>query len=148
MARTTEDIKIASHVVPGKSPNYSSAPALYREAKLGQKQKFGYYFNDGMARTTPTRCRVVLEMAEALRRQGHECAEFELPSRTLPTSRLRVELLLNMPQPRRRPRWFVALASALGSEDFFKNKGPDPMVSRWRESLAWTSLTSSCRNAT
>ena len=43
MARTTEDIKIASHVVPGKSPNYSSAPALYREAKLGQKQKFGYY---------------------------------------------------------------------------------------------------------
>jgi len=86
MARTVEDIEIASRVVFGKSTNYSSAPVPYREVKLGQKLKFGYYFNDGMARATPACCRAVSETVEALRKQGHECVEFELPSRALPTS--------------------------------------------------------------
>ena len=85
MARTVEDIEIASRVVFGKSANYSSAPVPYREVKLGQKLKFGYYFNDGMARITPACRRAVSETVEALRKQGHECVEFELPSRALPT---------------------------------------------------------------
>lgn len=84
MARTVEDIEIASRVMFGRSANYSSAPVLYREVKLVPKLRFGYYLNDGMARTTPACCRAVSETVEALRKQGHECVEFELPSRALP----------------------------------------------------------------
>ena len=85
MARSVEDIELASRVVFGKSANYSSAPILYRGVQLAQKLKFGYYFNDGMARITPACYRAVSETVEALRRQGHECVEFELPSRMLVT---------------------------------------------------------------
>ena len=81
MARSVEDIELASRVVFGKSANYSSAPVPYREVKPEQKLKFGYYFNDGMARITPACYRAVSETVEALRKEGHECVEFELPSR-------------------------------------------------------------------
>jgi len=81
MARTVGDIEIASRVVFGKSLNYSSAPVPYREVELGRKLKFGFYFDDGMARVTPACYRAVSETVEALRKQGHECVEFELPSR-------------------------------------------------------------------
>ena len=80
MARTVEDIEIASRVVFGKSANNSSAPVPYREIKLGGRLKFGYYFNDGIARITPACYRAVSETIEALRKQGHECIEFELSS--------------------------------------------------------------------
>ncbi|KAF9644165.1 amidase signature enzyme [Thelephora ganbajun] len=80
MARTIEDIEIASRVVFGKSANYSSAPVPYRQVKLGQKLKFGYYFDDGMARITPACHRAVCETVEAPRKQGHESIEFELPT--------------------------------------------------------------------
>jgi len=105
MARTVEDIEIASRVVFGKSANYSSAPVPYREVKLGQKLKFGYYFDDGMVRTTPACRRAVSETVEALMKQGHECVEFELPSRALPAClSCPSESLFCTPQPRKRPR--------------------------------------------
>ncbi|KAF9644056.1 amidase signature enzyme [Thelephora ganbajun] len=72
MARNTEDIEIASRVVFGKSTNYSSAPVLYRQVKLEQKLKSGYYFDDGMARIAPACCHAFCEMVGALRKQGHE----------------------------------------------------------------------------
>lgn len=81
MARSVEDIELASRVVFGRSTNGSSVPVPYREVKLKQKLKFGYYFNYGMARITPPCHRAVSETVEALRKQGHECVEFELPSR-------------------------------------------------------------------
>ena len=83
MARNVEDIELASRVVFGKSANHSSAPVPYREVKLRRKLKFGYYFNDGISQITPACHRAVTETVEALRKQGHECIEFELPSRTL-----------------------------------------------------------------
>ena len=98
MARSVEDIEIASRVVFGKFANYSSAPVPYREVKVGRKLKFGYYFNDGMAQITPACSRAVSETVEALRKQGHECVEFELPSRTsphLPVMRLGLLTLCN-----------------------------------------------------
>jgi hypothetical protein len=105
MARTVEDIEVASRVVFGKSANYSSAPVPYREVKLARKLKFGYYFDDGMARITPACRRAVSETAEALRKHGHECVEFELPSRALPAYPAYVlDPSLCMPQPRKRPR--------------------------------------------
>ena len=85
MARSVEDIEIACRAVFGKSANHSSAPVPYREIQLGQKLKFGYYFNDGMARITPACHRAVSETVEALRKHGHECIEFELPSRAFAT---------------------------------------------------------------
>jgi len=105
MARSVEDIEIASRVVFGKSANYSSAPVPYREVKLGRKLKFGYYFNDGMARTAPACSRAVSETVEALRKQGHECVEFELPSRASPLcSPYASGPSPHMPQPRKRSR--------------------------------------------
>jgi hypothetical protein len=105
MARTVEDIEIASRVMFGKSANYSSAPVQYREVKLGRELKFGYYFNDGMARITPACSRAISETVEALRKQGHECVEFELPSRELRTRPSYVlDSSLWMPQPRMHPR--------------------------------------------
>ena len=85
MARSVEDIELASRVVFGRSADYSSVPVPYREVKPEQKLKFGYYFNDGMARITPACHRAVSETVEALRKQGHECVEFELPSCVLVT---------------------------------------------------------------
>lgn len=106
MARTVEDIEIASRVVFGKSANYSSTPVPYREVKLGPRLKFGYYFNDGIARITPACRRAVSETVEALRRQGHECVEFEIPSRAfsacLPC--IPCTLFCTPPQPRKHPR--------------------------------------------
>ena len=100
MARTVEDIEIAARAVFGKSANYSSAPVPYREIELGQKLKFGYYFNDGMACITPACSRAVSEAVEALKKQGHECVEFKLPSRTLPTCPLCVlDFSLCLSQP-------------------------------------------------
>lgn len=85
MARTVEDIEIASRVVFGKWANDSAAPVPYREVQLETNLKFGYYFSDGMAQTTPACSRAISETVEALRNQGHECVEFELPSRELHT---------------------------------------------------------------
>ena len=85
IARTVQDIEIASRATFGKWANHSSAPVPYREVKLENRLKFGYYFNDGMARITPACSRAVSETVEALREQGHECVEFKLPSRELRT---------------------------------------------------------------
>ena len=128
MARTVEDIEIATRAVFGKSANYSSAPVPYREIELGQKLKFGYYFNDGMACITPACSRAVSETVEALKKQGHECVEFELPSRTLPMCPLCIFGLSLSVTAVKASEVFTALSSAFGSKDFFKNKGPDPTV--------------------
>lgn len=80
MARSMEDIELACRVVFGRSTDYSLAPVPYREVKPERKLKFGFYFNDGMAQITPACYRAVSKTVEALRREGHECTEFELPS--------------------------------------------------------------------
>ena len=128
MARSVEDIEIASRVVFGKSANHSSAPVSYREVKLGRKLKFGYYFNDGMARTTPACSRAVSETVEALRKQGHECVEFELPSRTSPMCLPYMSSPpLCMPQPRKRSRCSLLSRQHLGARDSSKIK----VQTRW-----------------
>ncbi|KAF9786269.1 amidase signature enzyme [Thelephora terrestris] len=119
MARSVQDVELASRVVFGKSADYSSAPVLYRGVQLAQKLKFGYYFNDGMARITPACRRAVSETVEALRRQGHECIEFELPS------------------PEKASEIYIALTAASGNKDFFKNKGPDPTDPNLELALAY-----------
>ena len=134
MARTVEDIEIASRVVFGKSANYSSAPVPYREVKLGRRLKFGYYFNDGMARTTPACRRAVSETVEALRKHGHKCIEFELPSRALPAYLACVSDSSLSTTAEKASEVSTALSSAFGNKDFFKNKGPDPTV---RDGKPW-----------
>ena len=116
MARSVEDIEIASRVVFGKSANYSSASVPYREVKLGRKLKFGYYFNDRMARITPACSRAVSEAVEALRKQGHECVEFELLSRTSPTCPSCVSgFSLCVQQLRKHPRCSLLSHQRLGT---------------------------------
>ena len=128
MTKAVEDIEIASRVVFGKSANYSSAPIPYREVEIGQKLKFGYYFDDGMARITPACHRAVSETVEALRKQGHECVEFELTSRAFPSVCHVFKLLTLHMTAGKAAEVFIALASAAGNKGFFKNKGPDPTV--------------------
>ena len=132
MARSVEDIELASRVVFGKSANYSSAPVLYREVKLELKLKFGYYFDDGMARTTPACRRAVSQTIEALRKQGHECVEFELPSRKCVGCLFPNVSDSSFPAAGRASEIYIALSSASGDKDFFRNKGPDPTVRNTR----------------
>ena len=128
MARSVEDIELASRVVFGRSANYSSVPVPYREVKLEQKLKFGYYFNDGMARITPACYRAVSETVEALRKQGHDCVEFELPSGVFVICLQCVSVLTLFVAAEEASEVYIALTSAFGHKDFFKNKGPDPTV--------------------
>jgi len=143
MARTVDDIEIASRAVFGKSPNYSSAPVPYREVKLEQKLKFGYYFNDGMARVTPACHRAVSETVEALRRQGHECIEFELPSRAFSTFVMCLGFLtLCTSQPKERPRYLLLSRRRLGIKLSSKTKVQTPQCVAREALVAWASLTS------
>ncbi|KAF9643224.1 hypothetical protein BDM02DRAFT_3132573 [Thelephora ganbajun] len=80
MIRTVVYIEIASRVVFGKSANYPSAPVPHRQVKLERKLKFVHHFDDGMAQITPACYCAVCDTVEALRKQGHECVEFEFPS--------------------------------------------------------------------
>ncbi|GJE91018.1 amidase signature enzyme [Phanerochaete sordida] len=80
MGRSVADIELACRVGFGQeSENYDPAPIPYRNVKLREKLKFGYYVNDGFIRSSPASRRAVLETVEALRREGHECVEFAIP---------------------------------------------------------------------
>ena len=65
---------------------YLSAPIPYRDIQLLKKLKFGYYLMNGLV----TACkRAVLETVEALRKEGHECVEVDVPYHKALSSGLR-----------------------------------------------------------
>ncbi|KAF8184988.1 amidase [Mycena galopus ATCC 62051] len=79
MGRSVEDLEIFCRVifgVQGRSP--SVAPILYREPNLPEKLRFGYY-TDGYIKGSPANKRAISETVTALRKQGHECIEIEVP---------------------------------------------------------------------
>jgi len=103
------DLELIARVAFGnQSPNYSVAPIPFRDVQLPQKLRFGYYTSDNYIVASPSCQRAVLETVEALRRAGHECIEFEVPS---------VEVALNV---------FVGLTSADGYKTMLSHLGPDP----------------------
>jgi Asp-tRNA(Asn)/Glu-tRNA(Gln) amidotransferase A subunit family amidase len=84
MGRGVDDLEAAARAVIGKRGShtfYFPAPVPYRDVQLPKKLKFGYYLMDGLVKTSPPCKRAVLETVEALRREGHECVEFAVPSR-------------------------------------------------------------------
>ncbi|KAF8887396.1 amidase signature domain-containing protein [Infundibulicybe gibba] len=104
-----EDLDIASRLVFGVSGLMPDiAPVPYREAKLPKVLRFGYYTSDCYVKASPACQRAVLETVDALRRQGHECIEFEVPD---------APQALNI---------FVGLSSADGYKTMLSNLGPDP----------------------
>ena len=84
MGRGVEDIEAAARAVIGRRGSdkfYFPAPIPYRNVQLPKRLKFGYYLMDGLVKASPACKRAVLETVEALRREGHECVEFAVPSR-------------------------------------------------------------------
>ena len=84
MGRGVEDLEAAARAVIGRRGSdkfYFPAPIPYRDVQLPKKLKFGYYLMDGLVKISPACKRAVLEAVEALRREGHECVEFDIPSR-------------------------------------------------------------------
>ncbi|GAA5870709.1 hypothetical protein JCM1840_006781 [Sporobolomyces johnsonii] len=136
MGRSVADVELASRVMLDASVESARTEALvplpYREVKLPEKLKFGYYLTDGFCHASPACERAVLETVEALRKQGHECVEFTPPS------------------PVEAMELFVALTSAGGYETLLAGLRGDPQeASLWlvtlgpslpsfvRASLAW-----------
>ena len=84
MGRGVEDLEIAARAVIGRRGSdkfYFPVPIPYRDVQLPKKLKFGYYLMDGLVKASPACKRAILETVEALRREGHECVEFNVPSR-------------------------------------------------------------------
>jgi len=109
MGRSVGDIELACRAVFGQEGrNYLPAPIPYREVNLPEKLKFGYYTSDGFVRASPACRRAVLQTVEALRAQGHECIEFQVPG------------------PARALEIFIGLTSADGYKGLLSHLGPDP----------------------
>jgi Asp-tRNA(Asn)/Glu-tRNA(Gln) amidotransferase A subunit family amidase len=84
MGRGVDDLEAAARAVIGRRGSgkfYFPAPIPYRDVQLPKKLKFGYYLMDGLVKASPACKRAVLETAGALRREGHECVEFDVPWR-------------------------------------------------------------------
>lgn len=84
MGRGVEDLEAAARAVIGRRGSdkfYFPAPIPYRDVQLPKKLKFGYYLMDGLVKASPACKRAVLETVETLRREGHECVEFDVPWR-------------------------------------------------------------------
>ena len=84
MGRGVEDLEVAARAVIGRRGSdkfYFPVPIPYRDVELPKKLKFGYYLMDGLVKASPACKRAVLETVGALRREGHDCVEFDVPSR-------------------------------------------------------------------
>ncbi|KAJ7646909.1 amidase signature domain-containing protein, partial [Roridomyces roridus] len=73
MARCMDDLELACRVSFGGGRGV--APVKFREVKLPEKLRFGYYASDGVIKASPACIRAVHETVGALERQGHECIE-------------------------------------------------------------------------
>ncbi|KAK0466783.1 amidase signature domain-containing protein [Desarmillaria tabescens] len=110
MARSVEDLKLFCRTLFGVPDAISLVPPMpYREHNLPEKLKFGYYTSDGFVKASPANKRAVLETVAALRKQGHECIEFEPPNVH--------EALVA----------FVALSSSDSYRNMLSNLGPDAL---------------------
>ncbi|GAA5848469.1 hypothetical protein JCM9279_006575 [Rhodotorula babjevae] len=90
MARSVQDVELMMRVQLDAAPALAATedvlPIPYRDVDLGlddgsgKKLRFGFFTQDGFCRTSPACERAVRETVDALRREGHECVEFEPPS--------------------------------------------------------------------
>ncbi|KAF8239357.1 amidase [Tricholoma matsutake] len=109
MGRSIKDLELVAKSVLGlQGSDPSIAPLPYREPKLPSKLRFGYYTSDGYVKSSPACARAVLETVEALRKEGHECVEFDVPG---------AEAFYI----------FLGLTSSDGYKKMTSHIGPDPM---------------------
>jgi len=110
MARSVADLERMARVLFGAREGghaYFPAPNPYRDVKLPEKLRFGYYLNDAAVKGSPASHRAVLETVQALRAAGHECFEIGSPDS--------IEALL----------LFCGLTSGDGYETMMSHLGPD-----------------------
>ena len=102
MARSVADLERMARVLFGAREGghaYFPSPIPYRDVKLPEKLRFGYYLNgarprpfpsargqlmhvsetDGAVQGSPASHRAVLETVRALRNAGHECVDIDSP---------------------------------------------------------------------
>ncbi|KAJ7273340.1 amidase [Mycena rebaudengoi] len=109
MGRSVDDLELFSRLVFGmEGRSQDVAPILYREPTLASKLRFGYYI-DYYFKSSPANKRAVLETVAALRKQGHECIEIEVPDPMEPFD------------------VFVGLTSADGYKTLLSGIGSDPL---------------------
>lgn len=78
--RSCEDVELACRVlfgVPGESHELDVSLPFKEPTPLPNKLRFGYYTADNFIKTSPACVRAVTQTVEALRKQGHECIEFD-----------------------------------------------------------------------
>ena len=134
MGRGVDDIEAAARAVIGRRGShkfYFPAPIPYRDIQLPKKLKFGYYLMDGLVKASPPCRRAVLETVEALRKEGHECIEFPIPSRMCLTNHPSSQLssLTGSTKAARCTEIFAALTSSDGYHGCRREIGSDPVVS-------------------
>ncbi|OCH93682.1 amidase signature enzyme [Obba rivulosa] len=110
MGRSVDDLELACRLMFGVRDKvaFNPAPIPFREVKLPQKLRFGYYLSDGLIKPSPACQRAVRETIEALRREGHECVEIKVPD------------------PAKGMELFAALTSADGYKTLTEPIGADP----------------------
>ncbi|KAJ7180614.1 amidase [Mycena filopes] len=109
LGRSVKDLDLFCRVtfgIPGRSVGF--APILYREPKLPEKLRFGYYA-DNYVKASPANKRAVMETVDALRSQGHECLEIEVPD------------------PIEAFDLFIGITSADGYKTLLSGIPPDPL---------------------
>lgn len=134
MGRGVEDIEAAARAVIGRRGGdkfYFPAPIPYRDVQLPKKLKFGYYLMDGLVKASPACKRAVLETVEALRKEGHECVEFSVPSRRCYRRSVFPGLTWGI-EAARCTEIFAALTSSDGYQSVRLVIGSDPVVSSVR----------------
>jgi len=110
MGRSVQDVELAARTIFGvQGRNYDVAPVPFREVTLQSDLKFGYYTSDFFVKASPACKRAVLETVNALRKQGHECVEVEIPSAAKAFG------------------IFAGLSSSDGYRTMLSHIGPDPM---------------------
>ncbi|KAF7323951.1 hypothetical protein MKEN_00616600 [Mycena kentingensis (nom. inval.)] len=100
LGRSIDDLELFARLtfgIVGRSTTV--APVPFREQKLHEKLRFGYY----LAR------RAALSTVEALRKAGHECVEIDIPT------------------PNEAFKIWAALSSADGYATLLESKGSDPI---------------------
>ncbi|PFH48628.1 hypothetical protein AMATHDRAFT_64920 [Amanita thiersii Skay4041] len=109
MGRAIEDLELWCRLTFGiQGKDQDVTPLPFREVQVSKKLKFGYYTSDGFVKASPACQRAVLETVAALRKEGHECVEIELPDA--------VKAL----------EIFIGLTSSDGYETMLSHLGPDP----------------------
>ncbi|KAJ7646871.1 amidase [Roridomyces roridus] len=105
-----DDLELACRVSFGAQGSLKDNPPVpFREVKIPEKLRFGYYTSDGVMKASPACARAVHETIRALEKQGHECIE------------------LNQDLTPRILNIYLELTAADGYKTLLRGVGSDPL---------------------